>query len=78
MEELLAGLQRSLFSCTSCSIEQVLCEHTDQAEECTQMALGFNWRALELLVESLESTKETQTKVRQAHECLNDLLSVSL
>ena len=77
VEELLAGLQRSWFSHTSRSIERVLCEHADQAEEHTQMALRFNRRALELLVESLESTKEAQTKARQAHERLDDLLSVS-
>ena len=77
MEEVLAGSQRSWFSHTSRSIERILHEHADRAEEHTQTALGFNWRALELLVESLESTKEARTEARRARERLNDLLSVS-
>jgi hypothetical protein len=67
----------SRFSHNSGSIEWVLREHADQAEEHTQTALNLNRRAMELLMQSLESTQEARTKAVQAHEHFEELLSVS-
>jgi hypothetical protein len=71
------GHHGSQFSCNSGSIEWVLREHTNQAEEHTQTALDLNRRVMELLMQSLESTQEARTEAVQAHECFEDLLSVS-
>jgi hypothetical protein len=71
------GHYESRSSCNSGSIEWVLREHTDQAEEHTQTALNLNRRVMELLMQSLKSTQEARTEVVQARERFEDLLSVS-
>jgi hypothetical protein len=71
------GHRGSRFSHNSGSIEQVLREHADRAEEHTQTALDLNRRVMELLMQSLESTQEARTEAVQAREHFEDLLSVS-
>jgi hypothetical protein len=71
------GHRSSRFSRTSGSVERVLRQHADRAEECTQAALDLNRRAMGLLMESLESAQEARTEAVRARERFEDLLSIS-
>ena len=71
------GYRGSRFSRNSSSIERVLREHADRAEERTQTALDLNRKAMGLLMQSLESAQEARTEATRARERFEDLLSIS-
>jgi hypothetical protein len=70
-------LSRSAQNRAPSSIECDLRGYAEQAEERTQAALDLNHRALGLLMESIENTKQARVDAIRARQRVEDLLSVS-
>jgi hypothetical protein len=70
-------LSRSVQNRAPSSIECDLRGYAEQAEERTQAALDLNCRALGLLMESIENTKQARVDAIRARQQVEDLLSVS-
>ena len=71
------GTSRSARDRAPSSIERELRECTEIADKQTQTAMDLNHRALGLLMESMESTKQARAQAIRAQQRVEDLLSVS-
>ncbi len=67
----------SRFSWNSLSIEQVLCEHTSQAETRMQSAYEQSRVALDLISKSMDNVRGTFTEAKHTCDRFHDILSVS-